>query len=45
MLETLGFIAFILAVLFVVMGPKPSSKEASSEDDTDKDKNSHSAGK
>jgi hypothetical protein len=36
MLETLGFVAFLLAVLFVVMAPKPSAKE---------DKDSDSAGK
>jgi hypothetical protein len=36
MLETLGFVAFLLAVLFVVMAPKPSAKE---------DEDSDSAGK
>jgi hypothetical protein len=37
MIETIGFIAFLLAILFVAtMAPKPSGKEKKDPDSSDK---------
>jgi hypothetical protein len=39
MIETIGFILFICAVIFVAMGPKaPDKKEKEKENDSDIDK-------